>query len=113
MVNHGLNCCESLGQYHSRNWSMRIKQLTVHSTQTLIEAVYLLMTINVMIMKYLHATLLSGWWAIPLYKGLFEEIPGVDSSWGEYVHPSLHGSGKSKGKNSEHDRVFRNFGNIE
>ncbi|GKD80455.1 hypothetical protein Tco_1347294 [Tanacetum coccineum] len=54
-----------------------------------------------------------GWWAIPLDKGSFEEIPGIDSSWGEFVHPSLHGSGKNKGKNLEHDCVLRNSGNIE
>ncbi|GKF60960.1 hypothetical protein Tco_0177746, partial [Tanacetum coccineum] len=54
-----------------------------------------------------------GWWAIPLDKGLFEEIPSIDSSRGESVYPSLHGSGKSKGKNSEHDCVFRNSGNIK
>ncbi|GJV25658.1 hypothetical protein Tco_1378353 [Tanacetum coccineum] len=106
MVTHGLNCCESFGRCHPKNWSMRIKQLTVHSSQTLKEDIYLLMTIDVLLRSL-------GWWAIPLDKGSFEEIPGIDSSWGEFVHPSLHGSGKNKGKNLEHDCVLRNSGNIE
>ncbi|GJV74042.1 hypothetical protein Tco_1494037 [Tanacetum coccineum] len=54
-----------------------------------------------------------GRWAIPLDKGLFGEISGIDSSWGESVHSPFCRSGKSKGKNSEHDYVFRDSGNIE
>ncbi|GKF23967.1 hypothetical protein Tco_0076289, partial [Tanacetum coccineum] len=34
-------------------------------------------------------------WAIPLDKGLFEEIPGIDTSWGESVHPPFCGSASS------------------
>ncbi|GJW63996.1 hypothetical protein Tco_0115880 [Tanacetum coccineum] len=34
-----------------------------------------------------------GWRAIPLDKGFFEEILGINSSWGESVHPSLCRSG--------------------
>ncbi|GKC90317.1 hypothetical protein Tco_1150966, partial [Tanacetum coccineum] len=52
-------------------------------------------------------------WAIPLDKGLFEEIPGIDSSWGESVHLPFCRSDKSKGKNSKHDCVFRDSRNIE
>ncbi|GKA22401.1 hypothetical protein Tco_0708363 [Tanacetum coccineum] len=52
-------------------------------------------------------------WEIPLDKGLFEEIQGIDSSWGESVPPSFCGSGKSEGKNSEHDCVFSDSGNIK
>ncbi|GKC31500.1 hypothetical protein Tco_1038794 [Tanacetum coccineum] len=29
-----------------------------------------------------------GWWTIPLDKGLFKEVPSVDSSWSESSHPS-------------------------
>ncbi|GKF40045.1 hypothetical protein Tco_0120106, partial [Tanacetum coccineum] len=54
-----------------------------------------------------------GRWAIPLDKGFFEEIPGIDSSCDESVHPSFCRSDKSKGKNSEHDCVFGDSGNIE
>ncbi|GJZ38888.1 hypothetical protein Tco_0585451 [Tanacetum coccineum] len=79
MVSHNLNCCESLGWCHPRNWSLRIKQLMVHSAQTLIEDIYLLMTIDVVS----RALLLygQGKWAVPLDKFLFEEIPSIDSSW--------------------------------
>ncbi|GKA90059.1 putative reverse transcriptase domain-containing protein [Tanacetum coccineum] len=70
MVSHGLNYCESLGRCHPRNWSLRVKQLTVHSAQTLIEDIYLLMTIDVLLCGL-------GRWAVPLDKGLFEEIPGL------------------------------------
>ncbi|GKB22989.1 hypothetical protein Tco_0862390 [Tanacetum coccineum] len=61
----------------------------------------------------LRQRLSHGRWTIPLDKGLFEEIPGIDSSWGESVHLSFCSSGKSKGKNSKHDCVFRDSGNIE
>ncbi|GJX49951.1 hypothetical protein Tco_0276796 [Tanacetum coccineum] len=80
-----LNCYEILGRCHPKNWSLRIKQIMVHSAQTFIEDVYLLMAIDVLLRGL-------GWWAIPLDKGLFEEIPGIDNSWGESVHPSLRGS---------------------
>ncbi|GJU73368.1 hypothetical protein Tco_1264773 [Tanacetum coccineum] len=62
------------------------------------------------IFKLLHSL---GRSAIHLDKGLFDEILGIDSSWGESVHPSFCGSGKSKGKNSKHDCVFRNSRNVE
>ncbi|GJZ91937.1 hypothetical protein Tco_0664002 [Tanacetum coccineum] len=55
---------------------------------------------------------ISAWWTIPLDKGLFEEITGIDSSWGESVHPSFCESGKSKGKNSEHDPSLETPGNL-
>ncbi|GKC77131.1 hypothetical protein Tco_1127905 [Tanacetum coccineum] len=77
----------SFGRCHPKNWSLRIKQMMVHSAQTFIEDVYLLMAIDVLLRGL-------GWWAIPLDKGLFEEIPGIDSSWGESVYPSLRGSGQ-------------------
>ncbi|GJZ92242.1 retrotransposon protein, putative, ty1-copia subclass [Tanacetum coccineum] len=70
MVYHGLNRCESLGRCHPGNWSLRIKQLTVHSAQTLIEYIYLLMTIDVMSRALVYQE-------IPLDKGLFEEIPDI------------------------------------
>ncbi|GJV91382.1 hypothetical protein Tco_1539195, partial [Tanacetum coccineum] len=54
-----------------------------------------------------------GWWTIPLDKGLFEAIPGVDSSWGESIHPSLCASSKSKWEDTQHDRVVRNSGNVK
>ncbi|GKE21595.1 hypothetical protein Tco_1433107 [Tanacetum coccineum] len=54
-----------------------------------------------------------GRWAIPLDKGLLEEIPGIDSSWGESVHLSFCGSSESERKNSEHDCVFSDSENIK
>ncbi|GKB33855.1 hypothetical protein Tco_0873256 [Tanacetum coccineum] len=74
---------------------MRIKQLTVHSAQTLIKDIYLLMTVDVMIVNFFKLLRGHGRWAIPLDKGLLEEIPSIDSSWGESVHPSLYGSASS------------------
>ncbi|GJS53013.1 hypothetical protein Tco_0626375 [Tanacetum coccineum] len=88
-------------------------ELTVRSAQTLIEDIYLLMTVDVMIVNIFKLLRGLGRWAIHLDKGLFEEIPCIDSSWGESVHPSFCGSSKNKGKNSEHDCVFRNSRNIE
>ncbi|GJR99643.1 hypothetical protein Tco_0316152 [Tanacetum coccineum] len=40
-----------------------------------------------------------GWWIVPLDKGLFKEIPGINSSWGKSVHPPFSGSSECDGKN--------------
>ncbi|GJV57582.1 putative ribonuclease H-like domain-containing protein [Tanacetum coccineum] len=76
MVSHGLNRCESLGLSHPRDRSLRIKQLTLHSAQTLIKDIYLLMTVDVMIVNVFKLLCDHGRWAIPLDKGLFDEILG-------------------------------------
>ncbi|GJW41410.1 hypothetical protein Tco_0067255 [Tanacetum coccineum] len=72
-----------------RDRSLRIKQLTVLSAQTLIKDIYLLMTIDVVG----RALVYHERWEIPLDKGLFKKIPGIDSSWGESVHPPFCRSG--------------------
>ncbi|GJR88001.1 hypothetical protein Tco_0212012 [Tanacetum coccineum] len=89
MISHGLNCCESLGWSHPRDRSLRIKQLTVHSAKTIIKDIYLLMTIDVVVVnifKMLHA---HGRWAIPLDKDLFEEIPGLGYSTATAGSPAV------------------------
>ncbi|GKC54848.1 hypothetical protein Tco_1077593 [Tanacetum coccineum] len=93
MISHGLNWCESLGRSHPGDKFLRIKQLRFHSAQTLIKDIYLLMIIDVVVVKSLSLLCGHGRWAIPLNKGLFKKIPGIDSSWGEFVHPPFYGSG--------------------
>nr|GFD30291.1 hypothetical protein [Tanacetum cinerariifolium] len=41
----------------------------------------------------------------PLDKGLFKEIPGIDSSWRKSVHPSLSGSSQSNREDAQHDSI--------
>ncbi|GJV58044.1 hypothetical protein Tco_1459049 [Tanacetum coccineum] len=50
-----------------------------------------------------------GWWEIPLDKGLFEEILGIDSSWGESVHPSLRGSGVNQVQATVRNQDIKKF----
>ncbi|GJY95069.1 uncharacterized mitochondrial protein-like protein [Tanacetum coccineum] len=68
MISHGLNHCESLGRSYPGDRSLRIERLTVHSAQTFIKDFYLLMTIDILLCGL-------GRSAIPLDKGLYEEIP--------------------------------------
>ncbi|GKA49771.1 hypothetical protein Tco_0742844 [Tanacetum coccineum] len=67
-TSHGLNHCESLGRSYPGDRSLRIERLTVHSAQTFIKDFYLLMTIDILLCGL-------GRSAIPLDKGLYEEIP--------------------------------------
>ncbi|GJT62642.1 ribonuclease H-like domain-containing protein [Tanacetum coccineum] len=56
----GSPCCESLGRCHPRNWSMQIKQLTVHSAQNHIKDIYLLMTIDVLSISSSYFAVMEG-----------------------------------------------------
>nr|GEU87073.1 hypothetical protein [Tanacetum cinerariifolium] len=91
--------------FHGTNWPLQIKQLAVHSAQPVVEDVHLLMAINVVSWAFIkHVVvpfpglvqcfisfllevtyffkLLSGlgWWTVPLDKGLFKEILGINGS---------------------------------
>ncbi|GJY66255.1 hypothetical protein Tco_0468493 [Tanacetum coccineum] len=92
---------------HARNWPLRVKQLAVHSAQPIVEDVHLLMAINVVSWAFVKQVIVPfpglvqcfisfllevmdffkllsglGWWTVPLDKGLFKEVPGIDGSWG-------------------------------
>ncbi|GKA29671.1 hypothetical protein Tco_0715916 [Tanacetum coccineum] len=53
------------------------------------------------------------WWIIPLDKGLFKEIPGVNGTWSEPVHPSFSGSNECDGENTKHDCIVCHSQNIK
>ncbi|GJR30602.1 hypothetical protein Tco_1106834 [Tanacetum coccineum] len=82
---------ESLGQSIPDDRCFAIKQLTVHMCSiTLIEDIYLLMTIDVMIVNIFNLLCGLGRWAIPLDKGLFEEIKvRVSTSTPAIVHADI------------------------
>ncbi|GJR72245.1 hypothetical protein Tco_0084610 [Tanacetum coccineum] len=53
----------------------------VHSAETIVEDVHLLMAIDVMVADFFKLLSGFGWRVVPLDKGFFKEIPGIDDSW--------------------------------
>ncbi|GJR06058.1 hypothetical protein Tco_0529042 [Tanacetum coccineum] len=76
----------------------------VHSAHPFVKDVYLLVVVDIMSWALVQQAIIP----LPIL-----EVPGVDGSWGESVHPSLCGSSKSEWEDTQHNSIPRNFGNIE
>ncbi|GKD28008.1 hypothetical protein Tco_1234222, partial [Tanacetum coccineum] len=84
-------------------WPLRVKQLAIHSAQLIVEDVHLQMAIDVVCWEFIKQVIIPlpglvqcfvtfllevmnffkllsglGWWTVPLDKGFFKEIPGID-----------------------------------